>query len=320
MFFNRENNNPEKQEIDKSFFDDLNNFYKTGDFKEEIYEKPSEYYIDNNKFSMNEKNVDNDFLFMDKYSFKIKIDKREYLIKHFFDIYKYKKDEVFNIARLNHVNEDYPSIELRLGNRDVTYWDSGKIEEKVKQFFSKTSIPNIDRFDIMYDIDFDVRKNIEKEVENEYSDVIEIINKHFNKDFNFHEHFTFTFDENFKDGTNTLGIDIYSTFDESISERYEIDLNKKEKEIYLIDYDVDDELMDQKIYSSQKQNVVGTEITICEVDLEKFSKRLYELITFVNNEKYNFMDFNYKSFDDFKNSVKNIKNQNLNERVNEYEK
>ena len=73
MFFNRENNNPEKQEIDKSFFDDLNNFYKTGDFKEEIYEKPSEYYIDNNKFSMNEKNVDNDFLFIDKYSFKIKI-------------------------------------------------------------------------------------------------------------------------------------------------------------------------------------------------------------------------------------------------------
>lgn len=50
MFFNKE-----KQEIDKSFFDDLNNFYKTGDFKEEIYEKPSEYYIDNNKFSMNEK-------------------------------------------------------------------------------------------------------------------------------------------------------------------------------------------------------------------------------------------------------------------------
>lgn len=315
MFFNKE-----KQEVDKSFFDDLNNFYKTGDFKEEIYEKPSEYYIDNNKFTIGEINKNYDFQLMEKLSFTIKLDEKEYLIKHFFDIDKYKKDEVFNIARLNHVNEDYPSIELRLGNRDVTYWDGGKIEGKVKQFFSETSIPNIDRFDIMYDIDFDVRKNIEKEVENEYSDVIEIINKHFNKDFNFHEHFTFTFDENFKDGTNTLGIDIYSTFDESISERYEIDLNKKEKEIYLIDYDVDDELMDQKIYSSRKQNVVGTEIAICEVDLEKFSKRLYELITFVNNEKYNFMDFDYKSFDDFKNSVKNIKNQNLNEHVNEYEK
>ena len=320
MFFNKENNRPQKQEIDQSFFDDLRKFYKTGDFKEENKEKLSEYYIDNNKFQINENIKNNCFSFMDKSSFTIQYNEKEYLVQHFFDKDYYKNDEVFNITRLNHVNGDYPNIELRLGNRNVTYYDGEKIEGKVKQFFSKTSIPNASYFDIMYDVDFDFRKNIEKEVENEYSDVIEIINKHFNKDFNFHEHFTFTFDENFKDGTNTLGIDIYSTFDESISERYEIDLNKKEKEIYLIDYDVDDELMDQKIYSSRKQNVVGTEITICEVDLEKFSKRLYELITFVNNEKYNFMDFDYKSFDDFKNSVKNIKNQNLNEHVNEYEK
>ena len=313
MFFNKENNRPQKQEIDQSFFDDLRKFYKTGDFKEENKEELSEYYIDNNKFQINENIKNNCFSFMDKSSFTIQYNEKEYLVQHFLDKDYYKNDEVFNITRLNHVNGDYPNIELRLGNRDVTYYDGEKIEGKVKQFFSKTSIPNASYFDIMYDVDFDFRKNIEKEVENEYSDVIEIINKHFDKDFSFHKHFTFTFDENFKAGTN-------SKFDESISERYEIDLNKKEKEIYLIDYDVDDELMDQKIYSSQKQNVVGTEITICEVDLEKFSKRLYELITFVNNEKYNFMDFDYKSFDDFKNSVKNIKNQNLNERVNEYEK
>lgn len=41
MFFNRENNRPQKQEIDQSFFDDLRKFYKTGDFKEENKEELS---------------------------------------------------------------------------------------------------------------------------------------------------------------------------------------------------------------------------------------------------------------------------------------
>ena len=138
MFFNRENNNPEKQEIDKSFFDDLNTFYKTGDFKEKNYEKPSEYYIDNNKFSMNEKNVDNDFFFMDKYSFKIKIDEREYLIKHFFDKNYYKNDEIFNIQRLNYDDNILPDITLTFGDRHISFGDADTFTERdkdTKQFF-----------------------------------------------------------------------------------------------------------------------------------------------------------------------------------------
>ena len=43
-------------------------------------------------------------------------------------------------------------------------------------------------------------------------------------------------------------------------------------------------------------------------------------IDFINNEKYNFMDFNYKSFDDFKNSVKNIEKSSEYVDKNEYEK
>ena len=84
MFFNKANNNPEKQEIDQSFFDDLRNFYKTGNFNEENKEELSEYYIDNNKFQINENIKNNCFSFMDKSSFKIQYDEKEYLVQHFF--------------------------------------------------------------------------------------------------------------------------------------------------------------------------------------------------------------------------------------------
>ena len=317
MFFNRENNNPEKQEIDKSFFDDLNNFYKTGDFKEEIYEKPSEYYIDNNKFSMNEKNVDNDFLFMDKYSFKIQYDEKEYLVKHFFDKDYYKNDEIFNIQRLNHDDNCFPSINLIIGDRKVNIDED---DEKIKQFFSEISI-DFNHYDFYFSSNYEHKKNAEIEVENEYKPIVDIINKYFNTHFKFHEDFTCTFEEKLDDNKNTLSINIDSQLTDDDVKHYEIDLNKKDKEIYFIDYDNDSiDPISKKIYSSHEKNIVGTNINICEVDLENFPQRLYEVINFVNNEKYNFMDFNYKNFDDFKNSVKNIAKSNESINKNEYEK
>lgn len=318
MFFNKE-----KQEIDKSFFDDLKKFYETGDFKEEFYEKPSEYYIDNNKFSMNEKNVDNDFLFMDKYSFKIKIDEREYLIKHFFDKGYYQNDEVFNIQRLNYDNNILPDITLTFGDRHVSFSDADTFTEKdkdTKQFFSTISIDY--KGDLSYITN---KKSCEKEVEKEYCHVIDIINKHFNQHFKFNEDFTFTFEKDKKEHVLKMNIDssLESDFERCLYKGYEIDLNKKEKEIYLVTEDPDwnvSELKYEKIYSSHNENIVGTDINICKVNLEKFPERLYECINFINNEKYNFMDFNYKSFDDFKNSVKNIDKSNESINKNEYEK
>lgn len=318
MFFNKENNNPEKQEIDKSFFDDLNNFYKTGDFKEELHEKPSVYYIDNNEFKINEIVKNNCFSFMDKSSFKIQYDGKEYLVKHFFDKDYYKNDEVFNIQRLNHDDDCFPSVNLINGNRNAIMDED---DEKIKQFFSEISI-DFNHYDFYFSSNYERKKNAEIEVENEYKPIIDIINKHFNSHFKFHEDFTCTFVEHINDKTkNTLSINIDSQLAEDDVKHYEIDLNKKDKEIYFIDYDNNDvDPISKKIYSSHEKNIVGTNINICEVDLENFPQRLYEAINFVNNEKYNFMDFNYKSFDDFKNSVKNIEKSSEYVDKNEYEK
>lgn len=197
MFFNKENNNPKKQKIDKSFFDDLNNFYKTGNFKEKIYEKPSEYYIDNNKFQTNENIKNNCFSFMDKSSFKIQYDEKEYLVKHFFDKDYYKNDEVFNVQRLNHDDDCFPSVNLINGNRNAIMDED---DEKIKQFFSEISI-DFNHYDFYFSSNYERKKNAEIEVENEYKPIIDIINKHFNSHFKFHEDFTCTFVEHINDKT-----------------------------------------------------------------------------------------------------------------------
>nr|DAR90404.1 MAG TPA: hypothetical protein [Caudoviricetes sp.] len=316
MFFNKENNNPKKQEIDKSFFDDLNNFYKTGNFNEENKEKPLVYYIDNNKFQINEILKNNCFSFMDKSSFKIQYNEKEYLVQHFFDKDYYKNDEIFNIQRLNH-DDCFPSINLIIGDRKVNIDED---DEKIKQFFSEISI-DFNHYDFYFSSNYEHKKNAEIEVENEYKPIVDIINKYFNTHFKFHEDFTCTFEEKLDDNKNTLSINIDSQLTDDDVKHYEIDLNKKDKEIYFIDYDNNDvDPISKKIYSSHEKNIVGTNINICEVDLENFPQRLYEAINFVNNEKYNFMDFNYKSFDDFKNSVKNIEKSSEHVDKNEYEK
>lgn len=317
MFFNKENNNPEKQEIDQSFFADLRNFYKTGDFNEENKEEPLVYYIDDNKFQINENIKNNCFSFMNKSSFKIQYNEKEYLVQHFFDKDYYKNDEIFNIQRLNHDDDCFPSINLIIGDRKVNIDED---DEKIKQFFSEISI-DFNHYDFYFSSNYEHKKNAEIEVENEYKPIVDIINKYFNTHFKFHEDFTCTFEEKLDDNKNTLSINIDSQLTDDDVKHYEIDLNKKDKEIYFIDYDNDSiDPISKKIYSSHEKNIVGTNINICEVDLENFPQRLYEAINFVNNEKYNFMDFNYKNFDDFKNSVKNIAKSNESINKNEYEK
>lgn len=323
MFFNKENNNPKKQEIDQSFFDDLRKFYKTGDFKEENKEELSEYYIDNNKFQINENIKNNCFSFMDKSSFTIQYNEREYLIKHFFDKNYYKNDEIFNIQRLNYDDNILPDITLTFGDRHISFGDADTFTKKdkdIKEFFSTISIDY--KGDLSYITN---EKNCEKEVEKEYCHVVDIINKHFNQHFKFKEDFTFTFEKDKKEYVLKMKIDssLESDFERCLYKGYEIDLNKKEKEIYLVTEDPDwnvSELKYEKIYSSHNENIVGTDINVCNVNLEKFPERLYECINFINNEKYNFIDFNYKSFDDFKNSVKNIEKSSEHVDKNEYEK
>lgn len=183
----------------------MRKFYKTGDFKEEIYEKPSEYYIDDYKFSMNEKNVDNDFLFMNEYLFKIKIDEKEYLIKHFFDKNYYQNDEIFNIQRLNYDGNILPDITLTFGDRHVSFGDADTFTERdknIKQFFSTISIDY--KGDLSYITN---QKGCEKEVEKEYCHVVDIINKHFNQHFKFKEDFTFTFEKDKKEHVLKMKID-----------------------------------------------------------------------------------------------------------------
>ena len=216
-----------------------------------------------------------------------------------------------------------PDITLTFGDRHISFGDADTFTERdkdTKQFFSTISIDY--KGDLSYITN---EKSCEKEVEKEYCHVVDIINKHFNQHFKFKENFTFTFEKDKKEHVLKMKIDsnLESDFERCLYKGYEIDLNKKEKEIYLVTEDPDwnvSELKYEKIYSSHKENIVGTDINVCNVNLEKFPERLYECINFINNEKYNFMDFNYKSFDDFKNSVKNIEKSSEHVDKNEYEK
>lgn len=146
---------------------------------------------------------------------------------------------------------------------------------------------------------------IKKDID-EYKDIIRLIGDKFNYPFDVNiGNCIFDFKE--KD----INLSINKCTNGFETNYYNIKTDKNNTEI------IKEDNSPKLIYSCNKKNIVGTDIEIRKADKNEFSKYLFTLLNRMN-QKYNFMEFDYKDYNDFTNKAE-IMNEQKEQNKNELE-
>nr|DAR90403.1 MAG TPA: hypothetical protein [Caudoviricetes sp.] len=280
-------------EFDETFMKKLQNIglinqeYKIQDIeiKNSLY-----YYQDLFK---NEKNTDfiectlnedinyNEYNSFDKYF--VKNNGNEYFMHHKTQSRKQSENEIFEIEKLNSNNKNLENLSIVI-NKQI---ESDKLVNLMLYF--EIGNENLSGFN--------------KAAIDEYKDIIKLIGDKFNYPFDVNiGNCIFDFKE--KD----INLSINKCTNGFETNYYKIKTDKNNAEI------IKEDNPHKLIYSCNKKNIVGTNIEIRKADKNEFSEYLFTLLNRMN-QKYNFMEFDYKDYNQFKENVESIDNSQRKEQI-----
>jgi len=265
----------------------INQEYKIQDIeiKNSLY-----YYQDLFK---NEKNTDfiectlNEDINYNKYNsfdkYFVKNNGNEYFMHHKTQSKKQSENEIFEIEKLNSNNKNLENLSIVI-NKQI---ESDKLVNLMLYF--EIGNENLSGFN--------------KAAIDEYKDIIKLIGDKFNYPFDVNiGNCIFDFKE------KTINISINKCTNGFETNYYKIKTDKNNTEI------IKDDETSKLIYSCNKKNIVGTDIEIRKADKNEFSEYLFILLNRMN-QKYNFMEFDYKDYNQFKENVEFIYNSQKKEQV-----
>lgn len=236
------------------------------------------------KCTLDESFNDNKYKSFDKYF--VKNDGNEYFVSHKTQSKKQSENEIFEIEKLNQSDKSLENLSIVI-NKEI---ENNKLINLM----------------LYFEIGNENLSNFNKAAKNEYKDIIKLIGDKFNYPFDVNiGNCIFDFKE--KD----INLSINKCTNEFETNYYNIKTDKNNTEI------IKEDNSHKLIYSYNKKNIVGTDIEICKADKNEFSEYLFTLLNKMN-QKYNFMEFNYKDYNQFRENVESIDNvikkeQNKNE-------
>lgn len=268
----------------------INQEYKIQDIeiKNSLY-----YYQDLFK---NEKNTDfiectlNENINYNKYNsfdkYFVKNNGNEYFMHHKTQSKKQSENEIFEIEKLNSNNKNLENLSIVI-NKQI---ESDKLVNLM----------------LYFEIGNENLSNFNKTAIDEYKDIIKLIGGKFNYPFDVNiGNCIFDFKE--KD----INLSINKCTNGFETNYYKIKTDKDNTEI------IKEDNPHKLIYSYNKKNIVGTDIEICKANKNEFSEYLFTLLNKMN-QKYNFMEFNYKDYNDFTSKAE-IMNEQKEQNKNELE-
>ena len=236
------------------------------------------------KCTLDESFNDNKYKSFDKYF--VKNDGNEYFVSHKTQSKKQSENEIFEIEKLNQSDKSLENLSIVI-NKEI---ENNKLINLM----------------LYFEIGNENLSDFNKAAKNEYKDIIKLIGDKFNYPFDVNiGNCIFDFKE--KD----INLSINKCTNEFETNYYNIKTDKNNTEI------IKEDNPHKLIYSYNKKNIVGTDIEICKADKNEFSEYLFTLLNKMN-QKYNFMEFNYKDYNQFRENVESIDNvikkeQNKNE-------
>ena len=217
------------------------------------------------KCTLDESFNDNKYKSFDKYF--VKNDGNEYFIHHKTQSKKQSENEIFEIEKLNSNNKNLENLSIVI-NKQI---ENDKLVNLMLSF----------------EIGNENLSNFNKTAIDEYKDIIKLIGDKFNYPFDVNiGNCIFDFKE--KD----INLSINKCTNGFETNYYKIKTDKDNTEI------IKEDNPHKLIYSYNKKNIVGTDIEICKANKNEFSEYLFTLLNKMN-QKYNFMEFNYKDYNDF---------------------
>lgn len=202
------------------------------------------------------------------------------IIKH--NQKKQSENEIFEIEKLN-------SNDKNLENLSIV------IDKQIKN-------DKLENLILYFEIGNENLSDFNKAAIDEYKDIIKLIGDKFNYPFDVNiGNCIFDFKE--KD----INLSINKCTNGFETNYYKIKTDKDNAEI------IKEDNPPKLIYSYNKKNIVGTDIKIRKANKNEFSEYLFTLLNKMN-QKYNFMEFDYKDYNDFKSKAEIMnKTKELNE-------
>lgn len=236
------------------------------------------------KCTLDESFNDNKYKSFDKYF--VKNDGNEYFVSHKTQSKKQSENEIFEIEKLNQSDKNLENLSIVI-NKQI---ESDKLVNLM----------------LYFEIGNENLSDFNKAAINEYKDIIKLIGDKFNYPFDVNiGNCIFDFKE--KD----INLSINKCTNGFETNYYKIKTDKNNAEI------IKEDNPPKLIYSYNKKNIVGTDIEIRKADKNEFSKYLFTLLNRMN-QKYNFMEFDYKDYNDFTKKAE-IMNEQKEQNKNELE-